>query len=72
MNCISVGTKVKIIDMGINGYIDEIIVTSPTTAVYKIVYYQKNNVTWNTVVLPESAFKVCKDDEAKEKTQIGF
>lgn len=72
MNCISVGTKVKITDMGCNGYIDEIIVTGSTNAVYKIVYYQKNNTTWNTVVLPESAFKITKDEESKEKTQIGF
>lgn len=71
MNCISVGTKVKIIDMGCNGYIDEIIVTGPTTSVYKIVYYQKSNTTWNTVVLPESAFKIGKDEEGP-KTQIGF
>lgn len=71
MKVISVGTKVKINDMGVIGYVDEVIVTSPVSVLYKILFYQKNASSWNTVILPEVAISIAKG-ETKEPTQIGF
>lgn len=72
MEVLKHGTKIKITDMGCIGYIDEIIVTAPDAALYKIIYYHKPAATWNTVVLPPAAFEVHKDDRDQPKTTIGF
>ena len=72
MEAISIGTKVKISDMGYMGYIDEIIIPSPNTVIYKILYYHKATGTWNTVVLPHIAFTIFKEDKNNEKLSIGF